>query len=255
MTINQKSFFYAIRKPLFEGRISASQVMGLSAILTAWDRVLPGRDMNQSKDLRHLAYMLATTHHETGRKMQPIRELGGSVYYRKMYDITGDRPRLARANGNTNDGDGARYCGRGFVQLTWKSNYRHAGEKLGLDLLANPDLALALQPAILILFTGMTEGWFTGKKLSDYFSASNADWFNARRIINGADRASLVADYARGYWLALQTATQQMPMDISLTQAPAPRTVLPRRRIRPSAALKRPQPPLPFHQMPMDPGR
>jgi putative chitinase len=250
MTINQKTFFDAIRLPLFDSSLSQRQVAGISAILTEWDRTSSGGD------LRQLAYMLATTHHETGRKMQPIRETGGSAYFRRMYDISGDRPQLARANGNTRVGDGARFSGRGFVQLTWKNNYRRAGEKLGLDLVAQPDIALQLQPAIRILFAGMAEGWFTGKKLSDYFTDEKTDWFNARRIINGVDRARMIAAYARQYWSALQAAAQQTSRESStaemqLPAAPPAR----RRRLRPATGVKPLPQPVLFHQMPMDPGR
>ncbi|MGL4634609.1 MAG: glycoside hydrolase family 19 protein [Beijerinckiaceae bacterium] len=250
MTINQKTFFATVRRTLFDGRIGARQVEGLSAIL----------DEGEDVDLRHLAYTLATAHHETARTMQPICERGGSVYFRRMYDITGERPQLARTNGNTRAGDGARYSGRGFVQLTWKNNYRRAGEKLGLDLVANPDLALALQPAIRILFAGMAEGWFTGKKLGDYFSTTRTDWVNARRIINGVDRASLIAGYAKLYWAALQQAAEAMPEVVTEPLPPVLQPALPpqrraRRRLRPSAALQLPPQTVPFHQMPMDPGR
>jgi hypothetical protein len=49
----------------------------------------------------------------------------------------------------------------------------------------------------------MTRGIFTGKKLDDYFNAKTDDWINARRIINGTDRASLVADYGHEYYAAI----------------------------------------------------
>jgi putative chitinase len=250
VTINQKTFFDAIRLPLFGGRLQPQQVAGISAILKEWDNTSAGGD------LRQLAYMLATTHHETGRKMLPIREMGSSAYFRRMYDVSGERPQLARANGNTRVGDGARFSGRGFVQLTWKNNYRRAGEKVGLDLVAQPDLALQLQPAIRILFAGMAEGWFTGKRLSDYFTTEKTDWFNARRIINGLDRARMIAGYARQYWSALQASAQQQILENSMPRIQLPAAPPARRqKVRPSKALK-PQPrPALFHHMPMDPGR
>ena len=42
----------------------------------------------------------------------------------------------------------------------------------------------------------MMEGWFTGKKLTNYFNGTTEDWFNARKIINVTDKADLIKDYA-----------------------------------------------------------
>ncbi len=154
--LDRATFLDLIRKPLFGDRMSATQTAGLSALLDAWD------GQPQWTDLRWLAYALATAHHETARTMQPIRERGGAAYLRRQYDIAGSRPALARQNGNTVPGDGLRYAGRGYVQLTWKANYRRAGEELGIDLVGAPDLALDPDMAARILFTGMAEGWFTG---------------------------------------------------------------------------------------------
>jgi putative chitinase len=95
------------------------------------------------------------------------------------------------------------YYGRGYVQLTWLSNYRAAGRKLGLDLVGNPALALEPGPAAQILVRGMVEGWFTGKKLSAYFTPMAADPTNARRIINGTDKAALIAGYHGKFLFAL----------------------------------------------------
>jgi predicted chitinase len=95
--------------------------------------------------------------------------------------------------------------GRGFVQLTWLSNYEHAGEKLGVDLIQFPEKALDYDTAAQIMFAGMTQGWFTGKKLSDYIGP-NADYVNARRIINGTDRAAKIADHARNFEASLRAA-------------------------------------------------
>ena len=68
-----------------------------------------------------------------------------------------------------------------------------------------PDAALALQAdvAARIMFTGMAEGWFTGKKLGDYMANGKADYVNARRIINGTDRAGQISGYARVFEAAL----------------------------------------------------
>ena len=78
---------------------------------------------------------------------------------------------------------------------------------LGVDLVANPDLALEPAIAYRILATGMREGWFTGKKLADYLRQGRApDYVGARRIINGQDRAALIAQYARQFERALAQA-------------------------------------------------
>jgi len=199
--INRKFFFDQIRLTLFGGSLSAKQVAGLGAILDEWET------HHATDDDRWLAYMLATAHHETDRKMQPIHEYGGNDYFTRKYDITGDNPARAKKMGNTKFGDGIKYHGRGFVQLTWKTNYAAMSKVTGVDLVAAPDRALELPVATQILFHGMINGSFTGKKLGDYFNATTEDWVNARRIINGTDKASLVADYGLKYYAAISYTT------------------------------------------------
>lgn len=160
------------------GSLTQRQVDTINAILQVakhWPR-------------RWVAYALATAWHEC--RLEPIKERGGIAYLSKY-----DTGRLARMLGNTPeaDGDGVKYAGRGLVQLTGRANYAKAGEYLGIDLLGNPDLALDLNHAAAILAWGMETGAFTGKKLADYLGA---DFRNARRIINGMDRADLIAGYA-----------------------------------------------------------
>lgn len=196
--MNREAFFAAVRSSLFGGKLTTQQVQGIEAILDEADKV--------TIDPRWLAYMLATTFHETGQTMQPIRENGGPTYFTRMYDIKGSRPALAKANGNTTPGDGPRYAGRGLVQLTWKNNYARFGKLLNLDLVGNPDLALQPKVAVEIMFTGMGKGLFTGKKLGDYFTPTSSDWVNARRIINGLDRANDIADYGKDFYAAIKAA-------------------------------------------------
>src|SRR5262249_12075507 len=95
------------------------------------------------------------------------------------------------------------FYGRGFVQLTWYENYQKAGKKLNADFIKKPELVLELKYATPILFAGMFEGWFTGKKLSAYFNQQKEEWRNARRIINGTDKADLIADYGKKYYAAI----------------------------------------------------
>ena len=97
------------------------------------------------------------------------------------------------------------YYGRGYVQLTWFNNFKKASEKLKHDFLNNPDDVMQIEHATNILLLGMKEGWFTGRKLSDYINQSKKDYLNARRIINGMDKASLIAGYAETFEKALRS--------------------------------------------------
>lgn len=199
--INRKFFFDRVRLELFGGSLRQNQVTGVEGILDEWEQ------NHAKKDDRWLAYMLATVHHETDRAFRPIKEYGGNSYFTRMYDITGDRPALAQKMGNAAPGDGPRYCGRGFVQLTWKNNYRAMSAVCGVDLVAAPDRALELPIATKILFAGMMKGTFTSRKLGDYFAPGVEDWVNARRIINGLDKANAIADYGRRFYAAISYTT------------------------------------------------
>jgi putative chitinase len=190
--MDRKTFFDRTRKGKLLGPVlDRSEVEGLDAILTASE--------NKGVNAARVAYMLATTYHETNGTMQPIRELGGPGYLTRMYDIKGARPTLARKMGNIYPGDGIKFSGRGFVQLTWRSNYTTIGKRLGIDLVNNPDLALTLPVAARILVEGMLAGWFTGASLNRLPSSGRASldqFIQARPIINGTDKAALIASYA-----------------------------------------------------------
>jgi putative chitinase len=201
MTINRGFFFDQVRATLFGGKLRPSQVTGLAAILDDWDAG------HAAQDDRWLAYMLATAFHETATSLQPIREFGGKAWYIKMYDVTGARPALCRKNGNTAPGDGLKYYGKGYVQLTWKNNYQAMSAVTGVDLVANPDMALDPKVASQVMFHGMEHGSFTGRKLADYFNPTTANWVGARRIINGLDRADLIAGYGKAFYAALSHTT------------------------------------------------
>lgn len=183
---NRKFFFENSRRTLFDGSFRQSQIKGLTAMLDEWEK-------NWAKsDDRWLAYMLATAHHETDRTMQPIEEYGKG---KKL--AYGKRVKMSRAPYTDTD---AIFYGRGFVQLTWYENYAKAGAKLKVDLLHHPELSMESSNASKIMFYGMTEGWFTGKSLKNYFNATTEDWINARRIINGTDKAQLISSYAKKYY-------------------------------------------------------
>jgi hypothetical protein len=145
-------------------------------------------------DIRWAAYMLATVQHECANTWKPIVERGTPEYCRKYDPGT----KLGTALGNTQPGDGYRFRGRGYVQITGRTNYARLGRMIGRgdDLVRTPELATDHDIAYRIMSVGMRAGAFTGKKLSDYISAGKCDYKNARRIINGVDRADLIAGYA-----------------------------------------------------------
>lgn len=181
--MERKSFFAIARASVFAGRVSQKQVDGTEAILVEAER--------RGVPLKHLAYILATTFHETAGTMQPIREYG-----------RGKGRQYGKPVGPFNQV----YYGRGYVQLTWMENYDKAGKAFGVNLLKEPDRALEPTLAAAIMFTGMAEGWFTTHKLSDYINDTGTDYRGARRIVNGIDKAALIAGYAVEFQKALSGA-------------------------------------------------
>jgi len=156
------------------------------------------------QDVRWAAYMLATAYHETTFSFLPIEESGKGVgkNYGTSIEVTdtkGIRGKKGAKYQNI-------YYGRGYVQLTWDINYQQMGKNLGLDdeLYVNPDRALDSDIAYKIMSYGMRDGSFTGKKLSDYINDKECNYSKARQIINGMDKAELIARYAEDIELLLR---------------------------------------------------
>jgi len=84
-----------------------------------------------------LAQFLAQCAHESAN-FASMEERGTPAYFTKKYE---KNPRKAKILGNKVKGDGERYKGRGYIQLTGRDNYTRAGEALGLPLAQRPDLA------------------------------------------------------------------------------------------------------------------
>ena len=189
MPVHRTYFFDSVRFYLDSNQsLAQNQVDGLTMLLDYYENV--GIEGLADYDDRYFAYILATAWHETAFTVQPIAEYGKGAG--KPYGVPAGPYNQV-------------YYGRGFVQLTWYDNYKTQDAKLGLNgnLVQNADLALDPEIAAEILFAGMRDGDFTGKKLADYFTADTTDWYNARRIVNATDQASTIAGYAERFLNAI----------------------------------------------------
>lgn len=119
-----------------------------------------------------MAGAMATVRVEVGKNFKPIMEYASGQAYEGRADL-----------GNTTPGDGVRYKGRGYIQLTGKANYALYGQKLGLDLVNNPDLALDVNVGAKILAL-----YFKDRGVID--ACVNKDWLRVRKLVNGVNRAT-----------------------------------------------------------------
>jgi len=179
MKFDRDKLFDGVRRL---GKLSQRQVDALTALMDAVE------SDSEMTDLRWIAYALATCKHETAGTYEPIAEYGRG---------------RGKAYGKKDPETGQVYYGRGFVQLTWKKNYKKFADLTGIDLVHSPDMAMKPDIAYQVLSMGMREGLFTGKKLGDYISDGKADYLHARKIINAMDKAALIAGYAEKFEEAL----------------------------------------------------
>lgn len=210
-------FAYARRAP-FGGRLTQGQIDGMNALFRCWDsHKIP------APDKRHLAYILASVFHETGGRMVPVRETFASTDAGAIAAL--DKAYKAGRLGQVSKpywrkgANGKAYFGRGDIQLTHEENYKVLGERIDVDLVGNPSLALDLDISAEIAIVGMLEGLFTGKKLTDYFNLKKDDPIGARAVVNGTDKAKLIAGYYKSFLDALEAATvayyQGQPDDVA----------------------------------------
>lgn len=199
-TFDRKKFFDAYRTRF--GALTQDLVNALESLLSQIEA--DTQLANTETGLQQLAYCLATFKWETAHTMRPIDEYGSTNYFNSRY---GPQTKVGKELGNTKSGDGALFHGRGYVQLTGRTNYTKAKAYTGADLLTNPAQAKDEKLAYQIALQGMTAGWFTGRKLSQFFKAgSPPDYENARTIINGHNKAQTIADIARRFYEILRVS-------------------------------------------------
>lgn len=196
MPYDRKHFFDTVRKDLFRGNLTQSQVDGMNYLLEVWEKHFEAD--NPRDGTKWLAYAFATFFHETAETMQPIEEYG-----------KGSGKSYGQATGPHNQ----KYYGRGHVQLTWEENYKNGQkflkERYNVHANIHPEAHLMLhaQTSALVSYDGMVNGWFTGVGLPKYFNSTVEDPKNARRIVNGTDKMDLIAGY---YW-KFKNALKQVP--------------------------------------------
>ncbi len=192
--------FYDSIRPLFRrGRLTTAQVAGMESIFAETAGMLPS----------HVAYVLATAFHETGQRMQPVREGFAKTNAGAIRAVTGLYNKgIIRTNYALPDPlTGESYYGRGLVQLTWKSNYERMGKLLGLDLVGTPDLVLETEVSTKCLVIGMERCMFRkGRGLRMLPTAPTTEEFIAARdMINGdvARNGRKIAVYAIAFMDAI----------------------------------------------------
>ena len=175
-----RSIFYESFRAAF-GRLRQSQVDGMNILLALMDA-------DPWPTIWHAAYFMATVKHEAAETWWPISERGPIDYF-GQYE---PGMRIGNELGNVMPGDGYLYRGRGYVQVTGRRNYERATKETGFPLLSYPEGLLWPALSYQVAKSGMLLGWFTGASLDNY----SGDYRNARRVVNGTDRAELIAGYA-----------------------------------------------------------
>lgn len=207
--MNPSIFYGIIRENLFRGKLTQGVVDTVNVIVdTYYAHYMP------TADPEHLAYILATAYHESYSKRDnpewnPVREgfkPNNEASIKYVTEQLFNKGKISHNYALTHT-NGKSYYGRGFAQTTWPENYRKMGRRLGIPLYEDPDLALGRPVAAKLLVIGMIEGAYTTKKLSDYDTVDGGfDPINARRIINGLDKAEKIAGYYEIFLLAIKAA-------------------------------------------------
>lgn len=221
--MDMTTFFAYARRAPFGGRLSQGQIDGMNALFRCWaSHKIAGADNN-----RLLAYVLASVFHETGGRMLPVRETLASTDAGAIAAL--EKAWKAGKLGQVKtpywrkDKDGKSWFGRGDIQLTHKRNYEKLGKRISVDLVGNPALALDVDISAEIAIVGMLEGLFTERKLTEFFNLKKDDPIGARAVVNGTDKAKLIAGYYKSFLDALEAATlaryNGQPADVAALDA------------------------------------
>lgn len=115
---------------------------------------------------RREAAFIAQVAHESGG-FNYVRELASGEAYEGRVDL-----------GNTQAGDGQRYRGRGFIQITGRANYQAVSDALGTDFVGNPELLEEVDSA------ARSAAWFwDSRRLNEL--ADKGDFRAITKRING----------------------------------------------------------------------
>jgi len=182
---DRKTLLDSIRPSFPNGRLHHAQIGLIGTLLEeVTRRTLP---------VAQAAYIMAPAQHETASyTTMHERGAGRGRAYGDGIEIF---PRTSRT-----------YYGRGYAQLTWLYHYASFTARTGIDLVRNPDLAAEPPLAARIICDGMIDGLFTGRNLGRHVNATEIDFVNARRVVNGADRADDIAAIAETWRIALDRA-------------------------------------------------
>ena len=185
--INRKQFFDNVKRFGLITKFTQLQVDSIDAIL---DEIEDLKIINKGQQ----AYIFATAYHEafdfTGKqtgtiqRIVPIQEGGTLAYLKSKWYYP--------------------HIGYGFVQVTHLDNYKKVQRAYKLikgndiDIVGNPKRLLEVKLSAFAIVYGMQVGLFTGKKLNDFIGVK-FDFRNARKIVNGMDKASEIATHASNF--------------------------------------------------------
>lgn len=164
LRFDRNRFFDEYAKAM--SKLNQSQVAGLDQLLGFIEQD------KKVDDVRAAAFILALVQHESAGTWQPLGESGGTTYFKKYEPGTS----LGRRLGNTQPGDGKLFRGRGYIQITGRTNYKKMGDALGINLISHPNAANDPAIAYRLMSEALYRGLLTGKKLTYFIGGGKADY-------------------------------------------------------------------------------